>query len=105
MKFFVPFANDEEQSESVYADIAQFVGVSLHDTDKRIYSIAYNHNGKKMIAEVGKECDSYYQEEFPLVIAILKGNLYKICLRDRGVMRGGPILVSSDKIIGISFFD
>lgn len=105
MKFFVPFANDEAQSESVYAGIAQFVGVSLQDTDKRIYSIAYNHNGKNMIAEVGKECDSYYQEGFPLVIAIFKGNPYKICLRDRGVMRGGPILVSSDKIIGISFFD
>lgn len=105
MKFFVPFANDEEQSERVYADIAQFVGVLLKDNAKRIYSIAYSHNGKNMTAVVGKGCDPYYQETFPEVIAIFKSNPYKICLRDRGVSRGAPILVNIDEVIGVSFFD
>lgn len=105
MKFFVPFANNEEESESVYADIAQSIGVSLKDADNRIYSISYSHNGKNMTAAVGKDCDPYYQETFPEVIAIFKSNPYKIILRERGILSGASILVNKNEVIGVSFFD
>lgn len=105
MKFFVPFANNKEESESVYADIAQSIGVSLKVDDKRIYSISYSHNGINMTATVGKDCDPYYQETFPEVIAIFKSNPYKIILRERGILSGVPILVNVDEVIGVSFFD
>lgn len=105
LKFFVPFANDEEHSESVYTDIAQFVGESLKNADKRIYSITYSHNGTNMTAVIGEDCDPYYNDPFPVVIAIFKSNPYKICLKNRGVLKGSPILVNIDEVIGVSFFD
>ena len=48
MKFFIPQAEDIEQSERVYSAIAEFIGATIQETSKRVYSITYKHNGKTM---------------------------------------------------------
>lgn len=101
-KFFIPLAKNEQESESVYSNIATFINESV--TDERIFSITYKHNNETMVATVGENVNDYYGESVPLVIAIFKGNPCKICLRDRGVVRGEPILVGKDSIISLGTF-
>lgn len=105
MKFFVPKSENEEQAERVYSAIAEFIGVSVVESNKRIYSITYKHNGQNMVATVGEKCDPYYQDPYPLVVAIFKGNPYKICLKDRGVAKGEPIFVGLGNILTESTFE
>lgn len=101
-KFFIPLAENEQEAESIYSNIATFINESI--TDERIYSITYKHNNETMVATVGENVNDYYGESVPLVIAIFKGNPYKICLRDSGVVRGEPILVGKDSIISLGTF-
>lgn len=103
-KFFIPTVNSEQRAEEIYSSIAKFIGSPIDKVNKRLYSITYYHNGLKMVAKVGEDCDSYYREAYPLVIAIFEGNPYKICLADRGVRRGEPIYVGMDNVLLREFF-
>ncbi|WP_321333838.1 hypothetical protein [uncultured Bacteroides sp.] len=58
-----------------------------------------------MTATVGDNCDEYYQENNPLVIAIFEGNPYKICLTERGVKSGEPIFVGEQNIVSQTNFE
>ena len=104
MEFFIPAARSKQEAESVYENIAEFISEPIVPANERIYSVAYKHNGMNMVATVGKSCDDYYNETKPTVIAIFKGNPYKICLADRGVIRGEPIFVGEGSVIRVSFF-
>lgn len=70
MKFFIPAAADDEQAESVYNSIKKFASETTgwKIEDKRIFNIAYYHDGNKYYAEVGKVEDLISD----LVIAILE---------------------------------
>ena len=103
-KFFIPRANSVQQAEVVSCSIAKSIGITIDIVNNRLYSITYYHNGLKMVAKVGEDCDSYYREADPLVIAIFEGNPYKICLADRGVKRGEPIYVGIDNVLSREFF-
>ena len=93
--FFIPFADTAEQAETVYASIRAFMAkVAFRPNDRRIYQIAYRHNGKDYVATVGEE-----GPENEPVIAILEtfnpGPLYMICSPNRGVVRGEPFLAGN----------
>jgi hypothetical protein len=105
LKFFLPAASNKEQAESVYGNIAEFIHEIPVPENERVYSITYIHNGQTMVATVGESCDSYYREEKPTVIAIFKGELYKVCLENRGVVRGEPIYAGAQSIISEALFD
>lgn len=96
MKFFVPYAKSEEEALSVINAIAQFIGSPVPEPSQLIYKVSYLHNGELMTATVGEPVDTYYREANPVVIAIFPGSPIKICLADRGVVRGSPIFVSGD---------
>ena len=96
MEFFIPHTEGKEEAEGIFTSIAKFIGADA--TQKKIFKITYIHNGKDMSAEVGKNVDSYYQESMPEVIAIFKhGQSYCICLPERGVAKGSPILVGASR--------
>lgn len=104
MKFFIPYADDDAQAERVIAATAEFVGASVPQL--RIQRLEYTHNSMPMVAEVGHPVHSYYRERNPIVIAILKrANCYLVCLAERGVARGEPILVGEHAVQGIEHFD
>ena len=96
MRFFVPAVKDETQAEEVWVSIKKFAEESLRwkISERRIFSIAYQHQDKDYHVEVGKP-DPRNNE---LVIAILKSNTYLVCTPNRGVVRGIPILVGQDKV-------
>lgn len=106
MKFFIPeLEGDPACAEEVLIAIAKFVGAPLPEPDKRIRRIAYRHNGKNYTAEVGKPVARYYEEKEDTVLAIIGANPVCICLPFRGVLRGIPILVGSNAVDEIVFFD
>ena len=62
----------------------------------------YRHDGKSMVAEVGKS-DPFIGEE-PIMV-ILESNAFLVCTPNRGVLRGMPILVGTEEIIKVTDFD
>ena len=100
MKFFVPHTKSTEDALSVIDGIAKFIGNSTPQPEEMIYSLTYNHNGQTMVATVGEPVDEYYREAVPEVQAIFPpssaGQPYKICLPNRGVLRGEPIYTSNE---------
>lgn len=106
MKFFIPdFEDDPADAEEVLIAIAKFVGAPWPEPDKRIRRISYRHNGKNYTAEVGKPVARYYEEKADTVLAIIGVDPVCICLPFRGVVRGSPILVGSNAVDEIVFFD
>ena len=101
-EFFIPAAKDAAEAESVLENVAKFINRSV--PTRRIFRITYIHNGKAMTAEVGKDPDPYYREKGP-VIAIFGGDPHCVCLPDRGVVRGGPILVGQQSVQSTEYFD
>lgn len=90
--FFVPFAENPEQAEEVYASVKAFMlKVAFKPSERRVYSVAYRHNGRDYVSTVGVR-----EPEGETVIAILEAfnptPLYMICTPNRGVVTGDPIL-------------
>ena len=104
MEFFIPGASTSEEAEKVLASIATFVQTRKPQPAERLFGLTYEHNGKRYVAQVGKPIDPYYRSDGP-VIAIFDGNPLLICTRDRGVLRSGPILVSSQSVEKADYFD
>jgi hypothetical protein len=52
--FFVPHFEPDKQ-ESAYAELALSFKAALPATDKRIYSIAFRHDGEDWLATVGQQ--------------------------------------------------
>ena len=101
VKFFIPNAKDETQAEEIYQGIKKFAADQVSaPTDRRIFRIEYQHDGKPSYAEVGKN-DPVTKE---LVMAILEGVPFMVCTPNRGVLRGIPVLVGKDEITDIQDF-
>ena len=103
MKFFIPHAENDAQAERVLDSICKFVGSTV--PARRVHMLHFKHNGKEFTVEVGKPAPTYYQEGEPVVIAIIPGDPYKICLPTRGVVSGEPILVGHNSVIEVWHFD
>ena len=103
MEFFVPAAKDNAQAKRVWAATRKFAEQNLQRTvsDRRIFSVAYRHNGREYYAEVGKP-DPRVEET---VLVILESNPFLVCTQNRGVIRGLPVLVGRDEILRIVDFD
>lgn len=102
MKFFVPAAGTDEQAERVYSAITESVGAPAGA--RRIRKIEYTHNGIPMVAEVGQQPPAYYRENGP-VVAIIDDDPIKMCLPDRGVVRGDPVFIGASTSNRVEYFD
>ncbi|RYU14845.1 hypothetical protein [Nocardioides iriomotensis] len=102
MRFFVPGAADIEQAEHLWNATRTFAQDQLawQVTDRRIFQLNYHHEGKPFVAEVGKP-DPRTGET---VLVILESNAFLVCTRNRGVVRGEPILVGDEEVRTITEF-
>ncbi|MEQ1741348.1 MAG: hypothetical protein ABL869_02445 [Candidatus Nitrotoga sp.] len=103
MKFFLPAAKDRAEADVILESIAKFIGVPL--PKRRIFRLAYIHNGQRYEAEVGKPMAAYYETSKQPVVAILGEDPYCICLPDRGVLRGSPIYAGRMSVQRIDYFE
>lgn len=97
--FFVPFAETPEMAEEVYSSVRAFMRkVAFAPNERRIYSVAYRHNGRNYVSTVGER-----EPEGEVVIAIFEtfnpDPLYMICTRSRGVVTGDPILAGDARVV------
>jgi hypothetical protein len=89
VKFFIPGAQTEEETESTYEAI-RWHNRSCHPTSERIYKIRYRHYDKEWEETVGVKSERNKE----IVIAIFNcGEKYIVCTGSRGVVRDVPILV------------
>ena len=103
MKFFIPLAEDDAQAERIISATSEATGHLI--PSPRIYSIEYEHHGKKMIATVGENPDSYYCEVGPIICILGDDRLLAICTPDRGVTKGIPIFVGRHAVRSVKYFE
>ncbi|SDD89227.1 hypothetical protein [Sporomusa acidovorans] len=104
MKFFLPAAENNDQTQSVYNQIKQFAQetTSWPIRETRIFSIQFRNDGKEYYAEVGK----VENLTGDLVIAIFESELtYLICTKYRGVLKDMPIIVGKKDTITHTLFE
>ncbi len=102
MKFFVPHAEDEEEAESLFDDIKEFVkrNAVLSLTPARIYRFEYVHHGKSEVVQVGQP---YRGEE---VMAILDSFTHLVvCTPSFGLSRGLPFLIPKSDVQSVESFE
>lgn len=101
MKFFLPGTQGRAQADVYLESIAKHIGVPL--PARRVFRLAFKHNGQDFEVVVGKPAPAYYGEGDEVVVAILGSDPYFVCLRNRGVIRGSPICVGG--VREIEYFD
>jgi hypothetical protein len=106
MKFFLPHAESQEQTDQVYASIRSFLCEELRAIfdDRKIFRLLYRHEGKRAAAEVGK----FHPLNDEPIIAILYEpgkNRYHVCTPTRGVIKGKSILVGGHSVEAVIEFD
>jgi hypothetical protein len=104
VKFFVPAAESPEQAEIVYSRIADFNNAPI--PNRRIYALAWRHNGMNISCEVGGPLPSYYRTGDEPVLAILDcDTLYKVCTPSRGGVRGEAVFAGKNFDTVATYFD
>ncbi|MGY1731665.1 hypothetical protein ACI798_09085 [Geodermatophilus sp. SYSU D01045] len=53
--FFLPRATDDEQAERLYEALAEFAGCEPAPPGARVRSVAFDQDGARWVAEVGRE--------------------------------------------------
>ena len=103
MKFFIPLAKDDKEAQEIYGGIIKFAKETAWKEikDRKIFSIAFNHDGKDYIARVGEK----YSVTGEMVMAILESETFLVCTPNRGVLRGMPILVGKNEVYSIEDFE
>ena len=104
MKFFIPKVLDDEKAEEIYQGIkALAVGeIGGEISDQRVFRITYSVGKQYQSAEV----DQPEPITGERVIAILEhAEMYLVCTRSKGVVRGIPLLVGKYEVKAITLFD
>lgn len=97
MKFFIPFAEDEKEAESVYNSIKEFLKTeySRFSSDERIYSIEFTRDGIDYKETVGEK----FQLNGETIIAILQCNgIHHVCTKNRGVLKNEPMIAFAKSV-------
>jgi hypothetical protein len=103
MEFTVPAASSLDQALDVFNNTKRFMNdKGFYPVNKAVQHIEYTHDNKREVAEVNEFAT--ITKERVIIIFECK-NLFLICTRDRGVLRGDPILVGRDEIDKVIYFD
>src|SRR5687767_14684931 len=120
MKFFIPHARNEAESEEVLTSIRRFLADQDYPTTgRRIRRLAFTHDGEAFDLHVGghhpgmeDDPELTDEPEHPvfrcLVMAILEGSsrpCYYLCMPFRGVFRGYPWLVGFHAVSAVEEFE
>lgn len=100
--FFVPFAKDAVEAESVYASFEKQITYPLRHPTARLFRIVFTHDRWRCIAEVGSEIRGWPEPE-GLVLGIVETtNLVYVCTQRRAPE---AILVGPGNISDRKYFD
>lgn len=104
--FFIPFAKDDAQTQSVYSAIKEFLSKELgaQFSELKVFALEYVHDGKEYYAEVGKNHSLNGEPVIAILYEPLR-RLYHVCTTNRGVVRDMSILVGEDSVQSLELFD
>lgn len=97
-EFFMPAISDSHEAETMYNAIKQLNEKDNYEiSEKRIYSISYNHNGIERTDTVGLECF----DNGEIVIAIFETgeDLYYTITKSRGLHAPDPLYSKPNKVV------
>jgi hypothetical protein len=101
-EFFVPHAEDNAQSESVWDATVKFLrDEGFKVLPRRIYSLRYRHEGKPCFDVVGG-MDRYNIEE--IWVLLETDIVFLCCTKTRGVARGHPIFIGKGGDVEVTEF-
>ncbi|WP_452231670.1 DUF2971 domain-containing protein [Lacinutrix sp. MEBiC02595] len=104
MKFFIPTIADDQVELFFNDTIVRFIesfGYKIKK-EKRIYSLTFNHNGKKIKEIVGQASPSNNEAIF----AILETDqLFLTCTLKRGITGGEPMIIGKHDVEDIEYFE
>jgi hypothetical protein len=90
VKFFVPYAADEDHAEQIWSDSrASLFDLGLPTTRRRIWALSLNGLCPDFLLHVGREIP----EEYGLAMVILEaseGDRFHVCTPWNGVLGGEP---------------
>jgi len=104
MKFFVPAADTDEERNQIFdrARKTARMTVGWAATERKIYRLSYNHDGRDYVATVGEM--EPRTGECVTVILDAEG-VFLICTPNSGVFRGEPILVGKKEASSVVDFE
>lgn len=105
-EFFIPDAKNRDQEKLVLNSVIDFVSEEFDAKvdSQRIYKLKYVHDGRELIAEVGKQ-HKYNNEPIIVILHDELKNLYLVCTPHRGVIGGIPIMVGETEVKNKILFD
>lgn len=105
MKFFVPGARDEAQTERIWAGVRRWLAqLGLATTRRRIRALAYEIDGKDHFLAVGGETPD--GEDFAMVILESSDlDIYYVCTPTRGMLDDIPYPLALDERWRVIDFD
>jgi hypothetical protein len=90
MKFFVPYAADDDHAEQIWSDSrADLFDLGLPTTKRRIWALSLHSSGGHQLLAIGRRIDP---DEGPTLIIFEASNrgAYYVCTPWRGVLGGEP---------------
>ncbi|MFL6846140.1 MAG: hypothetical protein ACJ8ER_14820 [Allosphingosinicella sp.] len=90
MKFFVPFTQDDDHAEQVWADTrSDLLDLGLPTTRRRIWALSLDVRRPEHLLHIGREVPENYG---PALIILQASNLdiYYVCTPFNGVLGGDP---------------
>ena len=105
MKFFIPYAEDEDAAEQVYRTVARrcFKKIGLDVNPRRVFALRYRLQGSEYLAQVGVEHPPGNPEEVICILATKPG--YLICTISKGVNYGMPIMIPHGLVSDVEYFN
>jgi hypothetical protein len=97
-RFWVPAAGSDSAAEEVWQATLTFQRQQAPNwvfDQTRWESLRWVHEGKKYATAVGER--EPYTGETTLVI--LRSNTFCVCTANRGVLRGGPVLIGLEEVL------
>ena len=105
-KFFIPESDNKAEEIILYNEAKSALEKwSKHKiSDRRIYSINYNHNGRDLTDTVGQIGDDEKEMVFCIFEGINQPAEYFVCTMNRGIKFLPPIQISAEDINSITDF-
>jgi hypothetical protein len=109
VRFFIPQIPDEAEAENLRNASKLFCEQEtlFLISERRIQKLRYVHERKERTAQVG-EVHGRIGETVLLIFessTLVGAKVYLVCSPNRGVLRGGPMLVGQEEVLEIVDFD
>jgi len=103
-RFFIPFADDVEEAERIYAAVREnMTRQGFHLLDRRIERVTYLQDGERHDSVVGQVEQGTGEEVTAIFGLSTSSPRFLVCTARRGVFAGGPIVVGGDDTVAQDF--